>query len=453
MKKTKQVRWLLIGMLCWMMAGCGAMNVQQGGLNSQYDISQLQSRIKRNPKDFQALRDLGVASYERNQFKQARKFLIRAFKLNPSDPQTMLYLGLSLEAEKLPKLAHRIYRRYRNVPANSEYRAMIQARYDLLSRDMAKLDMKAALANESQLATKQLMPNAVAVFPLNQVDGSDEYKPLGTGISEMIITDLSQVPDLRLVERIRLNALMEEMSLAQTGMIDVDTAPRLGHLVSAGRVVNGNYSVSGSNHVELDVSFWDVMKGQQPAVNSKTDVLQNIFLLEKDIVFNIIDDMGVELTPEQRAKIQYIPTKNLHAFIAYSMGLELEDSGQFEAAAQYFEKAAKIDPQFKKASARAQSSRSMAAMQGPRPNLARFAQSRGGYNRANVFAPTGVDGIGPVSLNLMQQRLQNLSLNIGSNFIPGQDTRKSAEEAETSGVPVYNALPLPPAPPSIPNRD
>jgi tetratricopeptide (TPR) repeat protein len=444
MKTTKQIQWLMIAGLCWIVAGCGAISMQQGGLNSQYDISQLQSRIKKNPKDFQALRDLGVASYERDQFKQARKYLIRAFKLNPSDPQTMLYLGMALEAEKLPKLAQRIYKRYHKIPAKSEYRSLIQARYELLSRDMAKQDIKTAMSNEEAIGAKQLSPNAIAVLPLKKTSGPDEYAPLGTGIAEMIITDLAQVPELKLIERVRVSALMEEMALGQSGMIDVSTAPRMGQLVSAGRIVNGTYTIGADEHVNIDASFWDVMKQQQPAVNSKSDALQNIFVLEKDLVFNMIDDMGITLTPEQHAKIQYIPTKNLQAFLAYSMGLELEDAGQFEAAAKEFENAVKMDPQFKKASARAHANQSMAVMQGPKPNLAKFADS---FERGDISRAAGPDGITAPSFNLMEQRLQNLSLNLGSNFIPGQDTRKPTEEA---GATIYNALPLPPNPPPIP---
>ena len=135
------------------------------------------------------------------------------------------------------------------------------------------------------------------------------------------------------------------------------------------------------------------------------------------------------------------------------MGLEAEDAGQFETAAQYYEKAAKIDPKFKKASAKAKASQGMAAMKGPKPNLAKFAQHRRNIGGDRSFLTSGADDIGPVSLNLMQQRLQNLSLNIGSNFIPGQDTRKAAEEVETSGMPVYNPLPLPPPPPPVPIQD
>ena len=435
----------------WLFAGCGTMGLQQGGLNTQYNMAELETRISRNPRDYEALRDLGIASYNQDKFRQSRRLLVKAFKLKPSDPQIMLYLGMALEAEKLPKLAHRIYRRYTRVPASSEFRDLMKARYEILNREMIRLDVKNKLAQEAQLGTSTMSPNAIAVFPFAMQMGKDEYAPLGKGLAEMMITDLSQVPNLKLVERIRVQALLDEMALAQTGMIDMNTAPRMGKLVSAGRIVNGSYRVDDRSRVQLDVSFWDLLQQQQPSISSKNDVLNNLFLLEKDLVFNLVENMGIELTPAQRARIQRIPTKNMQAFMAYCMGLEMEDAGQFEAAAQYYEKAVKIDPQFRKAGAKANLCQKMAVMRGPRPKPAQFA---GGMRSGRITDYRALKaGMQPVKLNLMQQRFQNLSINIGSTFVPGQDSRKSAEEAETSGVPVYDVLPLPQDPPKLPTRE
>jgi len=54
----------------------------------------------------------------------------------------------------------------------------------------------------------------------------------------------------------------------------------------------------------------------------------------------------------------------------------------------------------------------------------------------------------PVVDDLVSNRLQIVSTNIGSNFVPGQDNRDATEEATTAGADVgLDNLPDPPRPP------
>ena len=64
-------------------------------------------------------------------------------------------------------------------------------------------------------------------------------------------------------------------------------------------------------------------------------------------MLGIVANMGIELTPEQRREILYIPTKNMQAFLEYCNGLEKQDAGQLDAAGQHFKRALQIDPNFK----------------------------------------------------------------------------------------------------------
>ena len=43
--------------------------------------------------------------------------------------------------------------------------------------------------------------------------------------------------------------------------------------------------------------------------------------------------MGIEPNPQERERIQGIPARDMQAFVAYYMGLEQEDAGNFETAA------------------------------------------------------------------------------------------------------------------------
>jgi len=79
----------------------------------------------------------------------------------------------------------------------------------------------------------------VAVLSFTNGSGDAQYDPLGKGIAAMMITDLSNVGSIQLVERERLNDLTSEMQLQHSGLVDPATAARVGKLVGAQYVVTG----------------------------------------------------------------------------------------------------------------------------------------------------------------------------------------------------------------------
>lgn len=416
--------------------GCTTLNYQQNQAGAERQVAEYQARLRNNPRDLEALRDLGVAYYEMNQYEQARKYLLQAFKRNPRDGKTMTYLGLTLEAENKERVALLVYKRFTKVSQLSPYRQTMAMRYRLLHRHMIQAEMRQLLKQEEDLNSANVPSNSIAVFPLTYQGKDQKFSALGLGLSEMMITDLSQVPGLVLVERVRLQALLEEMAVGQSGLVDESTAPRFGKLLSAAKIIHGNFDVIESENLNLDIAFWDVLNQKTPEFSNQQDALDNVFKLEKDIVFHVIDGMGIELTPEVREKIQRIPTKNIQAFLAYCMGLEKEDGEQFDAALQYYQLAVKLDPQFREASAKMEESRTMLQAE----NLPRASHKTGLSGRKELSAQH----------KLVQQRLGHLNNSLGSYFIPGRESREAAQEMQNAGAEVFEDLPLPPRPPTRP---
>lgn len=426
--------WAVGAILC---VSCATMYQANERSNPEFKIQSLNARLRANPQDQVALRELGAAYYELRQYSAARKSLINAFKLKPNDPQTLLYLGMTLEAEKKAKIALKIYQRYTRIPQFSPYRKALEGKYQLLSRQLIREEMQQLVNKEQQLGTAELSPNAIAIFPFAYQGSDPRYEVLGKGFAEMMITDLSQVRNLKLIERVRLQALLEELELEQTGLADETTAARCGKLLRAGKIIHGNYDIQNRNKLQVELALWDIANQAEPELLNKNDALSNLFYLEKDLVFRVVNEMGIELTPLEREKVQRIPTRNMQAFLNYCLGLEKEDAGDFQAAAQSFEKAFRLDPGFARAGEKAQLSKDISSVEQSGDKLlagANHSDERGKKSTANS--------------NLISDRLQNLSFSIGSNFVPGKDMRKSLEEAATSGA--FGELPKPPPLPTRP---
>ncbi|MGP8328746.1 MAG: CsgG/HfaB family protein, partial [Methanosarcinaceae archaeon] len=411
--------WLLLS------SGCATMNSHKSQSDYQKEIEQLKAKLLENPRNLSALQALGIACYETRQYSPARKNLVKAFKMNPRAPKTLMYLGMTLEAENQNTKALKIYRRFQRITGGSVFKKTMEMRYRLLVRKMMREEMRGILKKERSLTNSIPAPNTIAVFPLTYQGADDKFAPLGKGLSEMMITDLSQIKELVLIERLRLQALFDEMALGQSGLVDKKSAPRFGKLLGAAKIVHGSYDVFDGENLQLDVAFWDVGIQAFPKFSKQAEGLENLFKLEKKMVFDLIDEMGIEITALEREKIQRIPTKNMQAFMAYCMGLENEDTEQFDAAAKYYRLALNLDPKFK--------------------------QAREKLHRTRVLAPVPENKPAPENFedkkSLILDRLNNQGSSMGASLIPGQESRKTAEEVQNAGVQVFGDLPLPPKPP------
>ena len=87
---------------------------------------------------------------------------------------------------------------------------------------------------------------AVLYFDNNSF-GKDraDYDGLGKGIADLLINDMAANPSMRVVERDRIQSLLQEHSLVQTKSIDPQTAVRLGKLLGAQYMITGGFMSDG----------------------------------------------------------------------------------------------------------------------------------------------------------------------------------------------------------------
>ena len=429
----------VIVLMCFI--SCASTSSQKSTEDTRSEKQILIQKFLANPSDVKALVDLGVLAIDISKCRAAQLLFSRSAQLDPENPKITFYHAMSLECSGKESEAMAIYGNYKNISSSSPYRNLMEGRYRLLTRKKIRAEMQALLAQESMLGIENISPNAIAIFPLSYQGDNQEYETLGRGISEMMITDLSQLPDLQLIERVRLQALFEEITLGQTGLVDETYIPRYGKLLGAGRIVNGVYSILDEEDLRVDVEMWDMIYGQEPLEATRTDNLARLFMLEKQMVFGIIDEMGIELTQEQRDQIMYVPTKNLQAFMDYCRGLAQEDAGNFLEATMFYQSAATLDPDFTQAQQRAHENETLLEAG---HDIVEIVENVKRIDRRRMEAR------GPAPL--VGNRLQHLSNNLGSNFVPGQDTREAVEELTSAGVELRDNLPAPPDPPTRRNQ-
>jgi hypothetical protein len=153
------------------------------------------------------------------------------------------------------------------------------------------------------------------------------------------------------LERERMQAILNEMKLGDSGRADPTTALRSGHLLRAARVVQGTLTGLSGDQLRVDAVVVDVATAGAGSPATGPDQLNRLFDLEKQIAFSIFTSMGVQLAPAEQDAINQRPTQNLQAFLAYSRGLQAQDNGDYAAAQAQFNDAVNLDPSFRAASA------------------------------------------------------------------------------------------------------
>jgi TolB-like protein len=328
------------------------------------DLTALEARVTEHPDDPTLNLQLARAYYAADRFADARKAVAGALAAAPSSSEARAYLGLSYEGLALYDSARAVYTQLLASKLDGRVRRLLLGRLALLTREELRHAAREAIARESLLTRTPPDPNTVAVLPFRYTGSDTTFHPLERGLAALVVTDLSRVQHLRLVERARVQVLLDELKLAETGRVDPATGARSGRLVGAAQVVEGQFATGPRDQVRLDATVVRVADAQVAAAGSNADQLRALFDIEKAVVLELLTKLGITLTPAERVAISERPTRDVTAFLLYSRGLEAEDRGDFAAAAQAFQQATRLDPGFRAAAEHATASQAAEASVG-----------------------------------------------------------------------------------------
>jgi TolB-like protein len=187
-------------------------------------------------------------------------------------------------------------------------------------------------------------PNTLAVTYFGDTGLHEQAKPLGKALAAMLMTDLSKAKSLKVVERIRLQKLLEEIQLGTGGMVDPRTAPRVGSLLGAGKIVTGNMLVAGGEKIDVNSLLTSVPTGGEVGKQEAKGLLREFFKLEKAIAFGVLRDMGIPLTKEEEETIGRYASQSYAGLLYYGEGLDAQDRSEWDKAIAIFQKCLTEDP-------------------------------------------------------------------------------------------------------------
>jgi adenylate cyclase len=179
---------------------------------------------------------------------------------------------------------------------------------------------------------------SIAVLPFDNIGGDPEQEHFSDGLAENIITQLSQVYSLLIIDR--------NSSFTYKGK-----AVKVQQVAEA---LGVRYVLEGSVQREADrirvtAQLVDATTGHQLWADRYDRKVKDIFAIQDDITQKIVTEMAVKLAEGENERVMLHPTGNVEAWIHYRRGVEAFRTFSKESnlkSRELSEKAIGLDPDY-----------------------------------------------------------------------------------------------------------
>jgi len=182
------------------------------------------------------------------------------------------------------------------------------------------------------------LERSIAVLPFKNESNDSTNIYLINGLMESTLTNLQKIEDLRVISRTSSEKYRSQHK----------------SLPEMARELNVNYFVEGSgqkigDHILLNIQLIEGPSDKHLWAKQYKREAKDIFALQQEVAKNIVEEIQAIITPEEKKKIEKIPTDNLVAYDFFLKGRELLFRGThktLEEAIPYFNKAIEQDSKF-----------------------------------------------------------------------------------------------------------
>jgi adenylate cyclase len=204
------------------------------------------------------------------------------------------------------------------------------------------LDRATAQAKGTPDGAHQLEKPSVAVLPFNNMSGDPEQEYFSDGITEDIITDLSNISGLFVVAR--NTAFTYKGKPVKVQQVAQELGVRF--------ILEGSVRKAGSR-VRVTGQLINGKDGGHVWASRFDRDLTDIFAIQDEITRAIVEQLKVKLLPQERKSISQAPTDNVEAYTYYLRGRQFlqrrSTKAYYELARRMFTKAVELDPLYARA--------------------------------------------------------------------------------------------------------
>src|SRR5258707_7666004 len=179
---------------------------------------------------------------------------------------------------------------------------------------------------------------SLAVLPLENLSHDPEQEYFADGMTETLITNLSKIDALRVISR---TSAMQYKGTKKT-------LPEIARELNVDGVLEGSV-IRSVARVRITAQLLQARTDRHVWPDTYDRHLGDVLKLQSEVAQPLAQQVRIQLTPEQQARLRSAPVVNPRAYEAYLKGRFYEPGGTQAAIKQaqnYFEEAAREDPKF-----------------------------------------------------------------------------------------------------------
>ncbi len=176
---------------------------------------------------------------------------------------------------------------------------------------------------------------SVAVVYFENLSGAKEDEYFRDGMTEDVITELTQIKTLHVFPRAAVLAYRDKPA----------TAPEIGKQLNAQYVLSGSVRRAG-NRLRITAQLVETRGGHSVWAERFDREMKDVFEVQDEIARSITQALRISLSPQEEKTIAQKPTENLQAYDYFLRGRRYMRRENLEFAMQMFEHAVQLDPNF-----------------------------------------------------------------------------------------------------------
>jgi TolB-like protein/class 3 adenylate cyclase/Tfp pilus assembly protein PilF len=188
---------------------------------------------------------------------------------------------------------------------------------------------------------------SIAVLPFENLSNEKENAFFADGVQDEILTDLGRIADLKVISR--TSAMQYKSGVARN-------LREIGRQLGVAHVMEGSVQRAG-NRVRVNAQLVDARTDKHLWAETYDRDLADMFAIQSEIAKAIAEQLKAKLSPQEKARVEEIPTKSTEAYLSYLQANQLERNPDtmledYKAADQLYMQAIELDPNFALAHAR-----------------------------------------------------------------------------------------------------
>lgn len=188
---------------------------------------------------------------------------------------------------------------------------------------------------------------SLAILPFQNASGDSELDWLGTGLAEMLRTDVGQTASLRTVSTDRVHQVLRDLRIAPKSSLEEVTLRRVADFANADTVVWGQFVKLGEN-IRIDATVRDFERHQTTTLKAEAANEQQLLRAVQELAQGVRGSLALTSQAAREAEEQaFIPSaSSMVALRRYTEGLELMRQGNNLDAVTAFETSIEEDADF-----------------------------------------------------------------------------------------------------------